>query len=418
MSNFLSKQYIIYSLIAMPLSVIGLPLYIYLPTFYSTEVGISIATVGTILFIARLTDVVTDPLIGLWSDFCVKYFGSRKPIMVLGSFILIVSFYYLLNPHSDYPIFWLMVFSILIYFGFSMINVPYLTFCSEISNSYYIKTKLNSFRETFTIFGLLLALIFPYLFSSNLITDKLNSLYTLFLALFIPFFLVTMWKLNVNSVVHSINFSFKKLKNIYQTSQSIKLLQLGYFFNNLANAIPATLFLLFIESVIKAQEFSSHILILYFFSGVIALPFWMMLSRKIGKKRVWVLSIILACLSFIFVIFLKEGSVVAFGVISFISGLSLGADIAFPTSIQADIVQKQNSFSGILFGIWTMITKLSLSFAIFISFGILGLVGFDKDNLTTLSTLTLTLLYGLLPIILKLIALIFISRFKEDEKTL
>lgn len=407
------SQLFLYSLIAMPLAIVGLPLYIYLPTFYASEVGVNIAVVGVVLFIARLSDVITDPLIGLLTDFSVRYVGSRKPIMFIGSLVLIVSFYFLLNPNSSFPITWLMFFSVFIYLGWSMINIPYLTFSSEISSSNYVKTKLNSFREVATILGLVLALVFPYFFATTLIQEKLNSLYYLFLTLFIPFFLLSMLKLDVKSKISSMKFSFEEFKNIYISIPDIKSLQIGYFLNNLANAIPATLFLLFIEIVIQNKDYSNEILILYFLAGVLSLPFWTILSRKIGKKKVWIFSIVLACISFFFVIFLKEGDILFFSIISLISGLSLGADIAFPTSIQADIVQKQKSLSGFLFGIWTMITKLALAFSVVITFGILGIVGFDKENLTSLSILTLTLLYGLLPILLKLIALLFINKFQE-----
>ncbi len=57
-----------YASTAIPLAMLGLPLYIYLPTFYSQSVGLSVTIVGVILFIARLTDVITDPLVGLYSD--------------------------------------------------------------------------------------------------------------------------------------------------------------------------------------------------------------------------------------------------------------------------------------------------------------------------------------------------------------
>ena len=54
--------------LGMPLAVIGYPLSIWIPAHYSGGLGISLATVGTILMLARLTDVVTDPLIGELSD--------------------------------------------------------------------------------------------------------------------------------------------------------------------------------------------------------------------------------------------------------------------------------------------------------------------------------------------------------------
>lgn len=410
------NQFLIYSLLAMPLAIVGLPLYIYLPTFYATEVGVTIATVGIVLFLARVTDVITDPLIGYLSDLLVQKYGSRKPMIFMGSIILVVSFYFLLHPTLQYPTLWLLIFSILIYLGWSMINIPYITFSSEMSSSYYSKTKLNTVREFSTILGLLVALLVPYFVVSDSIDGKLSTIYITFLTLFTPFLLLTLLKLKVHSKDVEHHFSFTSIKKVYSSVDKLKFLQVAYFLNNLANAIPATLFLLFIEVVIQDQEYSEEILLLYFFSGVIALPFWTLLSKKIGKKYVWMLSMFLAASSFSFVLFLERSDTLLFGIISVVSGLSLGADIAFPTSMQADVVQKHNNQAGLLFGIWNMITKFALALSVVISFGILGLVDFDKEHLTDYSILTITLLYGLLPVVLKFLALFFINRYKEDTK--
>ena len=113
MQTLSKKAIIYYSLIAIPLAIVGLPLYIYLPTFYVSDIGIDVASVGLILFIARLTDVFTDPFFGYVSDKSVEVFKTRKPIMILGSVILILSFYELINPNLDYPKLWLFSFSIL-----------------------------------------------------------------------------------------------------------------------------------------------------------------------------------------------------------------------------------------------------------------------------------------------------------------
>jgi len=412
------KQILYYSLIAMPLAIVGLPLYIYLPTFYATEVGIDIAIVGLVLFLARLTDVFSDPYIGYLSDKSLKRFNSRKPIMVLGSFVLVFSFYFLINPSSNYSTLWLVFFSILIYFGWSMVNIPYLTWSCEISDKYHHKTQLNSFREVFAILGLVIALVVPYFFVSETLEGKLSTLYIFFVFLFIPVFFISMLKIEVKKTSVSSKFSFEDLKIAYKYIPYLKDLQIGYFLNNLANAIPATLFLLFIEVVIEQKEFSEEILILYFISGVLALPVWNYISKSQGKKKVWIYSIILASSSFLFVVFLGANDIVFFSIISFISGLSLGADIAFPTSLHGDVVQKikhmQNNISGLLFGIWTMLTKLALALSVVITFGVLGLVGFDKENLHETDTLVLILLYGLLPVFLKLFALFFISKYKDE----
>ena len=407
-----------YALLAIPLSIVGVPLYIYLPTFYATSTSIDIAMVGVLLFVARLSDVFTDPYIGYLSDRSVKKYGSRKPLLLAGVILLIFSFYFLINPSTEHTGIWLLVFSVLIYLAWSMVSIPYLTWSSEVSDEYYEKTKLNSYREFFAIIGVLLALLIPYIILKDEdISYNLNILFLLFISLIIPFTIITLFKVQIKNTKISEKFSISDIKLIYSKIPRLKDLHLGFFFNNLANAIPATLFLLFIEHVIKEKELSGLILVVYFLAGVLALPIWTIISKEIGKKLVWISSIILACSAFVFVIFLETGDIYAFALISFISGLSLGADIAFPTSMQADVVQKikeyKENISGLVFGIWTMITKISLALSVMITFGILGLVGFDANNITSESILTLTLLYGLLPIVLKIIALVFISRYEE-----
>jgi Na+/melibiose symporter-like transporter len=420
-SNIRKRTVFDYSLIALPLAIIGLPLYVYLPTFYATTVGIDLTTVGALIFLARLSDVFTDPIFGLYSDKCLAKYKSRKPMMFIGALILMYSFYELINPSMQYPKTWLLIYSMFIYIGWSMIYIPYLTWSSELSVKYEDKTLLNSARELFTILGVLIALITPYLFKvSENAKETLDILYITFLVLFIPTFYITLKNIiirNTREIKPSV-FNLKNITKIYTNDQNIQNLQIGYFFNNLANALPATLFLLFIELVIQEKDSSGRVLILYFLSGIIAMPFWNILANKIGKKRTWICSIVLSSCAFTFVPFLQAGDLNAFIIISLISGLSLGADLGLPTSIQGDVVQKHDSLevnlSGLLFGIWTMITKFSLSLAVVLSFGVLGFFDFDTSNPSIESLLVLSLLYGLLPVLLKIVSLFFIYKYKDE----
>jgi len=410
-----------YSLLAVPLAILGLPLYIYLPTFYAKDVGIDMAIVGGTLFLARLFDVFLDPYLGYLSDKSKQIFNSRKPLVLVGAILLTISFYLLINPNEEYANLWLFTFSFIVYIAWSMVNIPYLTWSAEITSNYHFKTKLNSVREIGTIIGVLIALLLPFLFSiSNNTKEVLDLLFVVFLILFTYFTIVSLLKIKTVTTKDSEDFKISYLKTIYKELPKIKTLQVGYFFNNLANAIPATLFLLFVEFVIRKPDSSGLLLILYFLSGVLALPVWTAISKKISKKRVWIYSIILASSAFIFVPFLDENSFIPFLIICVVSGFSLGADLAFPTSIHSDLTQKaeeiKSNCSGLLFGLWAMITKLSLALSVAISFGILGFFDFDKINPNENSILILALLYGLAPVILKVIAIFFINKYKEDKQ--
>lgn len=59
-----NKRVLIYGSLAIPIAILGMPLYIYLPTYYVESIGLNTATVEITLFIARVLDVIADPFIG------------------------------------------------------------------------------------------------------------------------------------------------------------------------------------------------------------------------------------------------------------------------------------------------------------------------------------------------------------------
>jgi Na+/melibiose symporter-like transporter len=79
---------IAYAAPAFALAVVGIPIYVYIPKFYTDVVGISVATMGYILLGVRLFDAITDPEIGYFSDRTKMPFGRRRPFIVVGSFFV------------------------------------------------------------------------------------------------------------------------------------------------------------------------------------------------------------------------------------------------------------------------------------------------------------------------------------------
>jgi GPH family glycoside/pentoside/hexuronide:cation symporter len=417
----LSKKTIFsYAAIAIPLAMLGLPLYIYLPTFYAQNIGLNVTIVGLILFISRVTDVITDPLVGFYSDRFQSQYGKRKPFMLFGAIVLTISFYALVHPPQVYTGLWLLTFSIFVYLGWSVISIPYLAWSAEITSIYHEKTRLSAAREISTIVGSIGALLIPYFYGvSEDVEKSMSLLYLAFVLLLVLMLPVTLFGTKEGEVKSKQSVAYKDIKKIWQNAPGLKNLQMAFLLNSLANALPATLFLFFVQLVIDAEGMTGVFLLLYFTAGIIGLPVWTILSKRIGKRKAWQVSMISASLAFIFVLFLGSGDVLAFGIISVVSGLSLGADMALPSSIQADIVQKvqskQRSYAGILFAFWAMLTKLALALAVGIGFVILGLVDFDPNDPTPLALGTLALLYGGVPVVIKLFAFWLIRGYLETD---
>ena len=57
-----------YALPAFALAIIGIPVYVYIPKFYTDVVGIDMAVAGLMLFGVRIFDALTDPIMGFVSD--------------------------------------------------------------------------------------------------------------------------------------------------------------------------------------------------------------------------------------------------------------------------------------------------------------------------------------------------------------
>jgi len=84
MFNFqVSRELFYYALPAFAIALLGLPLYVYLPTFYAQNIGLGMFEVGAVLFAARFLDVLIDPIIGYASD---RYF-TRQKLMTFGGVI-------------------------------------------------------------------------------------------------------------------------------------------------------------------------------------------------------------------------------------------------------------------------------------------------------------------------------------------
>ena len=88
-----------YGVLALPIAMVALPIYIYVPKFYGHELGMPIEAVGLILLCMRIFDAAQDPFIGFFSDKHSNKF-TRKRIILIGSPFLVIGFLAIFNPLS------------------------------------------------------------------------------------------------------------------------------------------------------------------------------------------------------------------------------------------------------------------------------------------------------------------------------
>jgi Na+/melibiose symporter-like transporter len=67
-----------FSAACLPYAALGLPVYVTLPEFYASHVGVDLAVVGLVFLIIRMADIVIDPALGMVIDRTNSRFGRYR----------------------------------------------------------------------------------------------------------------------------------------------------------------------------------------------------------------------------------------------------------------------------------------------------------------------------------------------------
>ena len=394
---------------------------IMLPAFFAEVHGFEISVIGIIIFLSKLIDIITDPLVGWLND---KNFFPRKAYLLIGGILSGLALTQLfLKQDIDQEIF-LFVWLSILYLGWTMFQIPYLSIGYDLEKNYFLRTKLSATREFFILLGLFSSLGIPMFFSIS--NEKLLENIVFIALLFGSIGLILFCSLiPENRRINKRKVKFKKVienlkKNIYFSRIFFVLVV-----NNLANVFPMVLFAFFITYVLGGDDSNRQTtLFFYFLFAIMGVPFWTIISKKYGKKEVWSLSLFMSAMFFLLVFFLEDGNFVFFIIISCITGFCLGADLIIPPSIQADITDWHRSkfgedISGVLFSIITFLNKFAFAVVSIFVFGIMGALDFDTDGEINANVrLFIIISYALAPILLKLLAAYLLTNFKLKENEL
>ena len=411
--NLSNITLLLYALPAIPLALILLPMQVLIPQHYADHTGMGMAAVGLALLLARITDVFTDPLIGIASDRTPKKFSKRKIYVLAAVPLLIISSYFLFNPSEDAGFFYLMGWSALAFIAWTLAILPLETLGAEMSKDYSERAKPTHWREGFVLIGTIITLSI-IAFSDNTFNILTYAMIGLVLVCFGAFCFFR--EDFIEEPKNKEKMSFKKGLSILRNNAHFIVLIRSFLFNTTANALPALLFFMFCEKVIGLDQMQSgQLLFLYFASGLIAMPAWLWLCQRYDKKRIWTVSMLWASVIFLLVPLVGEGDYIFFLVICLLTGVSLGADLAIPAAMQADVIDKDRldtgkERAGLFFALWSMVQKFSIGIAVGLSYPILEWLDFSTDTVWPVY-----LFYAGIPILLKLIAIYLMQPYSLDE---
>lgn len=411
-----------YALPSLAIALPTIPLYIYLPALYGNELGM--AATGLALLLARGFDTLTDPVVGTLCDRYAPGGRTRKPWIAAGAALAGLGLVMVLNPPPAPGFSYLLGWSLPLFAGWTLIAVPYSAWGAELSEGYDERTRITSWRESFGLAGILAAGIMMAALARGGIgeAEAVGHLAWIAVGFGLLLFPLLLWSVPERALRRARSGPSDRLglrASLLALCRNRLFLRLlsAWFLNGLANGIPAVLFLIYLEHGLGMGAGLRPVFILaYFLAAVAAMPAWLSLSRAIGKHRAWCWAMIAACLAFAAVPAIPEGGFAAFAIVTLITGAALGADLALPPAMQADVLdygelRNRQALAGTQFALWSMSTKLALAAAAGVALPTLAASGFDPGTGNVAPRWPLVAMYALLPVAIKAAAIAVVWRF-------
>ncbi|MGB7316659.1 MAG: MFS transporter [Planktotalea sp.] len=401
------------SLYALMLASAGIPLYIHLPQFASTTLGIGLGTLGGVLLVIRLFDLIQDPLIGWAVD---RWPQAQVWFALLAATGLAIGFPLLFGLQAG-PLVLpkLILILMLLFSAYSLGMILLYGRSSTLAKSTEPRAlmTLAAFRESGMLAGVIIAALAPSVLISMGATGQGYGAFGLFLgALALAVALLTrpIW---LRRALKGRPLSYAGLAQ----AGAIKLLILAVL-NSLPVALTSTLFLFFVQDYLALPKLAGPLLVLFFLSAGLSVPIWALISHKIGAKRTLLIAMPLAIASFIGAAFLGAGDAMGFAAICIASGAALGADMVLLPALFSIALTKAGLNASTAFGIWSFAGKLALALAAAIALPLLQARGFTPAGDNSPDALgTLLIAYAILPCILKTAAFAYALRLPSERSS-
>ena len=413
-----------YGFISFPIAAAFVALQVIVPTHYAEATGLSLTAIGSIILIARLCDIATDPVVGYLSDITPQRFGRRRSWVVLSIPLICISMYFLFNPPADADGAYLMLWTLAIYIVGTMAIIPMSAWGSELTSNYQQRNRISGSRTLFGLLGTLAALSIVAFWGGSGAANLEGALSSITIMVVIMLIIAgaLLFAVNDNHPVELPAAQFKGALELLIKPSPLRTLLISFLSNTAANAIPATLVLFSVSYVLQAEAQAGLLLFCYFVCSALSIPVWTAIARKLGKHRTWHYSILLACSFFVWTPFLGPDDFWWYFLIVIATGFTTGCDLIIPSSMNGDLVEWDAAKSGyrrpgLFFALLGTTTKLAFALAIGLAFPLLDLLGFSAggDN-SDATLLALAWVYGLPTILFKILALWQLRNYPLTEE--
>jgi Na+/melibiose symporter-like transporter len=392
----------------LPITMLGLPLLIYLPNFYANTVGISLSAVGVIFLTIRAADFLIDPCLGVLMDRSESRLGRFRAWFVggmVGMFAGTVLVFF--PPAWAGPGYLLLALSVL-YIGYSTALLAQTTWGSTLTTDYHERSRIYAFWQAANVAGLLLSIIIPIVVGVagfKTMTDSVHGIGLVILTL-IPLTTLAILAFTPDKAGRPIAAHRSAIETVRDTVTLMKRKVIARimavdFFLSAAAGVTGALFLFYFRSVkgYSANE-ANLMLFAYFVGSLVGAPIWVWVARKVEKHQALLLVSLSYALAQASQMLLPKAAVSIVIPWMLVCGLPYAAITFMLRSMMADAVdlvrlETGRDESGLLFGFLGTTNKLAYGIAVGVMYPLLQFFGFNAGDGTANSGEVLSMVTAL-----------------------
>lgn len=359
--------------------------------YFMTEIlGVPAGLAGLAVFIPKIWDVITDPIMGTISDRTRSRWGRRRPYLLAGALTLPLFFCLLFSvpafqkPATSFA--YVTVVFMLCATAYTLFQVPYIAMPAEMTQDYHERTTLMSYRMVFMTAGILVAggaapMIIQAAGGGRLGYALMSvTLAVICLMVMLAAFFGTARAPFLERAEAAVPWR-EQVRIAFQNRPFIILL-VGYFPQQVAvGSILATL-PFYVKYILGGTESIVTLLfVCLVLPAIVTMPVWVRISRRTGKLAGFLISSALFALMGLSLLTAAPGrlpllylQVVIMG--AAYAGIQLFPFSMLPDTIQLDHVQSGLRREGIFTGVWTAAEKTGMAVGALVSGSILAWSGF------------------------------------------
>lgn len=336
---------------AMLIAGFQIPMALYAPAFLTQHVGLSLVAVGHIMLLARLWDMINDPIMGLLTDATHTRIGRRRPWIIAGAPLVALATWQLYFAASGTDFMTVLLWAVALNTGWTMIIVAHGAWGVEISSDYDERSRIFGFKMLAVAAALPIFSLGPAILERQAGASIADQMRLMGWIVIVGLPLAIAWLLSITPEPAGApsRVSLGKVIDAYLVvfrRHDFAIISAVYFFVGLADALGSAIYLFLVRDGLGLPNWAATFLVVQALFGFVSIPLWYWISRKTDKRRA-LLGVLGSQIALAPIpLLLPAGEVGAFAAFTAAKGLIWGAEYMLLRAIVSDLVDVDADATG------------------------------------------------------------------------